>query len=94
MGNVQVKLNLAGVKEVLNDDASVSECMKRARRIASEANSQAPDHGYYKYPPFMTSEGRTTKGNRCAVVYTRTELGKRMQAKHSTLTKALKAGRG
>ena len=93
MGSVDVKLNLAGIREVLNSDAAISDCMQRARRIATEANSQAPEHGYVSSPPFAVDEARTRRGNRCAVVYTRTTLGKRMQAKHSTLTKALKAGR-
>ena len=94
MGDVRVKLNLKGVKQVLNDDAVIADCMKRARRIHSAANAEAPDNGYYKRKPFAVEEGTTSKGNRCAVVYTRTQLGKRMQAKHSTLTKALNAGRG
>lgn len=94
MGNIQVKLNLSGVREVLNDDSVVSECMKRARRINAAANESAPEHGYYQRSPFAVEEGTTSRGNRCAVVYTRTELGKRMQAKHSTLTKSLGAGKG
>ena len=93
MGNVQVKLILAGVREVLNSDAAISDCMQRARRIASAANAQAPEHGYVSSPPFAVDEARTRRGNRCAVVYTRTTLGKRMQAKHSTLTQALGSGR-
>lgn len=94
MGNVRVEMNLAGIKEVLNDDGVIAECMKRARRINAAANAEAPEHGYFKRQPFAVEEGTTSKGNRCAVVYTRTELGKRMQAKHSTLTHAINSGRG
>lgn len=93
MGDVKVELSLAGVKEVLNSDGAISDCMQRARRIAGDANSRAPEHGYASSPPFDVDEGRTSRGNRCAVVYTRTTLGKRMQAKHDTLTRALGAGR-
>jgi hypothetical protein len=94
MGDVRVKLNLSGVKEVLNSDGAVNAAMKSARKICSAANESAPEHGYYKYKPFAVEESKTSKGNRCAVVYTRTTLGKRMQAKNSTLTKSIGAGRG
>ncbi|MBQ9620549.1 MAG: hypothetical protein IJR41_01245 [Atopobiaceae bacterium] len=88
----KVKLNMRGVREVLNDDGVIADCMRRAERIAAAANSEAPESGY-QTDPFASDEGRTTRGNRCAVVYTRTNLGKAMQAKHSTLTKAMDAGR-
>ena len=94
MGDVRVKLNLSGVKQVLNSDGAVGAAMKCAQKICSAANAAAPEHGYYKRQPFAAEQGKTSKGNKCAVVYTRTDLGKAMQAKHNTLTKSLGAGRG
>ena len=94
MGNVRdVKLNLKGVLEALNDDGVVADCMRRAEATAESANDSLPEHGYTRADAFDYEESKTENGNRCAVVYTRTDLAKAMQAKHSTLTDALDAGR-
>lgn len=94
MDDVRVKLKLSGVKQVLNSDGAVNAAMKSARQICAAANAEAPKHGYYKRQPFAVEQSKTSKGNKCAVVYTRTDLGKAMQAKHNTLTQAIDAGRG
>ena len=93
MANARVTLNMAGVKELLNADEVIADCMERAARMADNANGRAPKHGYTSSEPFASAEGKTKRGNRCAVVYTRTDIGKRMQAKHNTLTSAIDAGR-
>ena len=85
---------MRGVREVLNDPNVIKECVRRCKSIADAANESAPKHGYTESEPFAAEEGKTTRGNKCGVVYTRTNLGKAMQAKHSTLTQAMDAGRG
>lgn len=100
MGSVRVKLNLRGVRELLNDDSVVAECMRRADAICLQANDNVESREDQRWPntyekdPHVAIESVTSKGNRCAVVIARTNEAKAMQAKHSTLTKALDAGRG
>lgn len=97
---VRVKLNMAGVREALNDDGVIKECMRRASDIATAADANVAAHedprhpNTYDLPPHACFEGRTSRGNRCATVVARTDEAKAMQARHSTLTRAIDAGRG
>lgn len=93
MGSAKVKLGMRGVRDILNDYDVIEWVTDKGEAVAEAANAMAPEHGYYT-EPFECAESTTSKGNTCVVVYTRTDLGKAMQAKHSTLTKALDAGRG
>lgn len=91
---VRVQLHLSGVKAVLNDDGVMADCMRRAEAIASAADALMPDGGYTRAEHHVAREGTTSRGNRSALVITNTNEAKAMQAKHSTLTQALDAGRG
>jgi hypothetical protein len=93
MARVKVRLNMAGVREVLNDDGVIADLMQRGERIASAADAAMPEHGYTKSEHHTVAEGRTSRGNRDVVVVTSSNMAKGMQAKHSTLTQALDAGR-
>ena len=90
---VKVTLHLSGVRKALNEPGVVEDCVRRCKAIADAANDDAPKHGYKEREPFAAEEGKTGRGNKCGVAYTRTDLGKRMQAKHDTLTQAMDAGR-
>lgn len=94
MGSVKVKLNMAGVIEILNDDAVLAECRRRMESVARAADAMMPDNGQGTDEHHRVIEGRTSKGNREVSVMTVTNVAKNMQAKHSTLTKALDAGGG
>lgn len=98
MADVRVKLELAGVRDVLNDDGVVGECVRLARDMAGRASSEcrglADDRGYSEIDDYDAGESRTARGNRCGVAYARSDLGRAMQARHSVLTHALAAGRG
>lgn len=91
---VRVELHLSGVRAVLNDDGVIADCMRRAEAIAGAANALMPEGGYTSAEHHVAREGRTSRGNRGAFVVTATNEAKAMQAKHSTLTQALDAGRG
>lgn len=90
--DVKVKVNSAGARELLRSAAVAADIERRAKAITAQANGQAPEHGYTESEPFTVVSGVTDRAY--STVYTRTDLGKAMQAKHSTLTKALDAGRG
>lgn len=90
---VMVQLHLSGVKAVLNDDGVMADCMRRAEAIASAADALMPESGLHTDQHHVAREGTTSRGNRGAFVITATNVAKAMQAKHSTLTQALDAGR-
>lgn len=90
---LRVELNLDGIKELLNDDGVISDLMQRGERVARAADASMPEHGYAKDEHHRAIEGRTPKGNREVSVLTTSDMAKAMQAKHSTLTQALDAGR-
>ena len=94
MARPKVKLHLSGVREVLNDNRVIADCMRRANAIASAADAQMPEGGYTSAKHHVVREGTTSRGNRGAFVITATNEAKAMQAKHNTLTNALDAGRG
>jgi len=94
MGSVRVKLNLAGIKEVFADPGVQAELRRRAEAIATEADSLMPEGGYERAKHHVVMDSVTSRGNPAVAVATATNEAKAMQAKHSTLTKALDAGRG
>ena len=89
---IRVEINSHGASEILKSREVAEKLESMAKKIADAANNRAPEHGYTKQEPFAMESG--TSDRAYAVVYTRTDLGKRMQAKHSTLTQAMDAGRG
>jgi len=91
---VRVKLHLSGVREVLNDNRVIADCMRRAEAIARAADAMMPENGMRTDEHHAAREGTTSRGNREALVITTTDVSKAMQAKHNTLTNALDAGRG
>ena len=91
---VRVKLHLSGVREVFNASGVTADLMRRARAIASRADSLMPDGGYTQAEHHRVAEGITSIGTHSAIVATNTNEAKAMQAKHSTLTRAMDAGRG
>lgn len=91
---VRVKINMAGVREVFNDPAVTAELRRRAEAIKAQADSLMPDGGYTMTEHHRVIEGRTSIGTKSELVVTNTNEAKAMQAKHSTLTRAIDAGRG
>ena len=91
---VRVKLHLKGVRAVFNDPAVTAELMRRAEAIKQAADASMPDGGYTRTEHHRVAQGTTRIGTHSALVVTNTNEAKGMQAKHSTLTKALDAGRG
>ena len=91
MGSVQVKINSAEAARILKSKEVADRINAMGEAITAAANEQAPEHGY-DIEPFALWTGVTDRA--VASVYTRTNLGKAMQAKHSTLTQAMDAGRG
>lgn len=94
MGSVRVKLNMAGVIALLNDDRVIADCRRRMEAVARAADAMMPENGHDTDEHHRVIEGTTSRGNREVSVMTVTNVAKAMQAKHSTLTKALDAGRG
>lgn len=93
MGSVtKFTWNSAEAQRILKSPAVASDIKSRGEHVKNAANAAAPEHGYVSQEPFDVQTGTTDRAY--ANVYTRTTLGKRMQAKHGTLTKALDAGRG
>lgn len=93
MGSIEkFEWNSAEAQRILKSSGVAADVKSRAERIMNAANSQAPEHGYVSQEPFAMTTGTTDRAY--ANVYTRTQLGRRMQAKHSTLTQALSAGKG
>ena len=90
---VRVKMNLSGVRQVFNDPAVTAELLRRADAIKDAADAAMPDGGYTRTEHHKVIEGRTRIGTHSALVVTNTNEAKAMQARHSTLTKAMDAGR-
>lgn len=91
---VDVRLNMAGVVEVLNDDRVIADCRRRMEAVARAADAMMPDNGHGTDEHHRVIEGTTTRGNREVSVMTVTNVAKNMQARHGTLTRALDAGGG
>ena len=93
MGSIEKFVwNSAEAQRILKSAGVAADVKSRGERIMNAANAQAPEHGYVSQEPFAMSTGTTDRAY--ANVYTRTELGRRMQAKHSTLTQVISAGKG
>jgi hypothetical protein len=88
---IRVEINSREASRILRSAEVADKLESMGKAITKAANDQAPEHGYTEQEPFAMDSGKTDRA--FVNVYTRTDLGKRMQAKHSTLTKALDAGR-
>lgn len=77
-----IDLNEAGVRKLLNSEVVRREMVRRAQRIA-EAAGGAPD--------FKVLTG--TSDRAIAVAITATREGRRAEAEHRALTRAIDAGR-
>lgn len=88
MGNVKVKMNSAGAREVLNSAGVQSDLMARASRIKARADSMGSG----------TYEADVQPGRNRAHARVKTPKGDfetmASQAKHNTLLKSLDAGSG
>ena len=88
---IRVEINSSGAQAILKSPEVAKKLESMGKAIMDAANDQAPEHGYTEQEPFAMESG--TSDRAFVNVYARTELGKRMQAKHSTLTQAMDAGR-
>ena len=88
---IRVEINSRGAVEILKSPEVAEKLENMGKAIMKAANDEAPEHGYTEQEPFAMESGTTDRAY--TTVYTRTNLGKRMQAKHSTLTQAMDAGR-
>ena len=88
---IRVKINEQGAVQVLKSRAVTEKLNDMGKKITDAANGKAPEHGYTEQTPFAMESGATDRA--FVNVYTRTNLGKAMQAKHDTLTQAMDAGR-
>jgi hypothetical protein len=83
MANVRVKLNSAGIREVLQSDETRADILRRAEAIKAAAGG-GDDY----------EAGAEVVGNRVmGWVVTATDEAKRAEAEDRTLTRALDAGR-
>lgn len=89
---IRVEINSHDAQAILKSSEVSKKLEGMGKAITDAANGQAPEHGYTEREPFAMASGVTDRAY--VNVYTRTNLGKAMQAKHSTLTQAMDAGRG
>lgn len=89
----RVVMHIKGIRATFNDPAVTADLMRRAESIAREADALMPDSGYTETEHHRVRQGVTSIGTHSALVITNTNLAKAMQAKHSTLTRAMDAGR-
>ena len=90
---VRVKIHMSGVKRVFADAAVQGDLMRRGQAIADMATSLVEGYGYPAYEHHEAKEGHTRYGNHSVLVVCATNEAKACQARHSTLTKAMDAGR-
>ena len=88
---IRVEINSRGAAEILKSSEVSEKLESMGKAIMDAANEKAPEHGYTEQEPFAMESGTTDRAY--TAVYTRTTLGKRMQAKHNTLKQAMDAGR-
>lgn len=93
MASVKVKWNRAGYWELLNSAEVLRKLQEEAETVAEIANAEMPESDY-RMPHHLTTVGRTRHDVQEVSVYTATDLARAMQAKHDTLTKALRAAGG
>ncbi|MBQ1449576.1 MAG: hypothetical protein IIZ12_01395 [Eggerthellaceae bacterium] len=104
---VRVEMNFRGVREILNDAKVISDLERRGKSIAREATGNALKHyddlGYDDKEIFVTKTTKTAKhGNDEVIVFANPgihagedgkPIGDYAQARHSSLTQAIDAGR-
>ncbi len=88
---IKVELDKGGAESILKSREVAGRLESMGKAIMDAANDMAPEHGYTESEPFAMDSG--TSDRAWVNVYTRTNLGKAMQAKHDTLTRAMDAGR-
>ncbi len=88
---IRVEINSREAERILKSREVAEKLESMGERITDAANHRAPSHGYTEQEPFAMDSG--TSDRAWVNVYTRTDLGKRMQAKHNTLTKAMDVAR-
>lgn len=88
---IKVEIDSHGAQSILKSSEVAEKLESMGRAITNKANGMAPEHGYKQQEPFAMESGVSDRA--FVNVYTRTTLGKRMQAKHNTLTQAMDAGR-
>ena len=91
MARIHVEINSREAERILKSREVADKLESMGKAIKNAANDQAPEHGYTEHEPFDMESG--TSDRAYTAVYTRTNLGKAMQAKHNTLTRAMDAGR-
>lgn len=89
---IRVEINSDEAERILKSREVADKLEDMGKKITDAANDKAPEHGYTEQEPFAMESGTTDRA--FVSVYTRTNLGKAMQAKHDTLTQAMDAGRG
>lgn len=82
MANVRVKLNLAGIRELKHSQPIVREVIRRSRR----GLAQTPEGFEWQYRPGKRVGAR-------AVIWTTNEAGRKAEAEHKVLIRALDAMR-
>lgn len=88
---IRVEINTREAESIMKSREVREKLEDMGGKIRDAANDKAPEHGYTEQEPFAMESGTTDRA--FVNVYTRTTLGKRMQAKHDTLTQAMDAGR-
>lgn len=87
----KVEIHVAGVRDVCNQPGVLTLVQSVADDVCDRANAAMPDNKY-RQQNHKTVVGKTHHNIQEVSVYTATDLAKRMQAKHDTLTKALTGG--
>lgn len=78
--NVRLKLNTAGVRELMLGDEIAGDVQRRAKKVAAKAG-----------PGFVAERDMLRRVRAGSRVVTRTEAAKRTQMKHNVLVKSLDA---
>lgn len=95
MANVKVELHMAGVREVFAAPGVTADLLRRGEAIARQADANVVALGYQDAEHHV-AEVRTSRkvGTPVVAVHGITYEANASQARHSTLTQALDAGRG
>lgn len=92
MAKATLRLDMAGVRQVLRSPETAAVLRSKAEQGASRANSMAPKgHGYTSAPPYgaYVDVGEYTAIGKVAA---NTEMARRDNAKNGTLRKCLGGG--
>lgn len=95
MASPKVKIHLRGVREVFAQPGVTAELLRRGEAIAEAATANVVALGYPDYDHHK-AEVRTSRktGAPIVAVHGTTHEAAAAQARHSTLTRAMDAGRG